>query len=121
MKMAELITKIVRSSGARGTNDMYYHHSSTNNGRTVETKSKARAKSPPPLTGTHGAMQGSHTTHVEVGGRDSSVEVGMQGSENRNAIIRTIQTTVASSPAHQPQVKDFEDTHSRTSSTLKLA
>jgi hypothetical protein len=118
MKMAELITKIVRSSGARGTNDMYYH-SSTNNGRTIETKSKARVKTPPPLTGTHGAMQGSHTTHVEVGG-DNLGEVSM-GSENRNAIIRTIQTTVASSPAHQPQVHDFEDTHSRTSSTLRLA
>ncbi|KAI6767625.1 hypothetical protein HG530_005634 [Fusarium avenaceum] len=121
MKMAELITKIVRSSGARGTNDMYYHQSSTNNGRTIETKSKTRAKSPPPLRGTQGAMQGSHTTHVEVGGGDSLGEVDMQGSGNRNAIIRTIQTTVASSPAHQPQVHDFEDTHSTASSTLRLA
>ncbi|KAF4997560.1 hypothetical protein FGRMN_3765 [Fusarium graminum] len=122
MKMAELITRIVRSSGAHGNgtgnSDMYY--TSTNNGRTVGTL-RTRGKTPPPLTGTQGLMRGSNTTHVEAGSIDQPPEMAMQGNRNLNAILRTVQTTVATSPAHKASVSESNNTHSRTNSTSALA
>ncbi|RGP72144.1 hypothetical protein FLONG3_6867 [Fusarium longipes] len=127
MKMAELITKIVRSSG-RGSDDIYYSSNMTNaNPRPMASTAKARPDGP--LTGTQGVMRGRNTTLIEggdLGDVESSLESALNGRDNLSGIVRTIETTVDSSPAHlEPssptEIKHNEYAQSATSSTLGLA
>ncbi|KAF5242855.1 hypothetical protein FAUST_3121 [Fusarium austroamericanum] len=103
MKMAELITKIVRSSGTRGSDEGYYHSSNITNVNQRPMTSNARSKPDGPLTGMHGAMRGRNTTLIEggdLGELESSLESARNGRDNMSGIVRTIETTVDSSPAH---------------------
>ncbi|CAG1989351.1 unnamed protein product [Fusarium graminearum] len=103
MKMAELITKIVRSSGTRGSDEGYYHSSNMTNMNQRQMTSTAKAKPDGPLTGMHGAMRGRNTTLIEggdLGELESSLESARNGRDNMSGIVRTIETTVDSSPAH---------------------
>lgn len=118
MKMAELITKIVRSSGATGKDNTYYHHSSANHAKSMATNTITKPSAA--HSGVHGALHGNNTTHVEAGDRDSSIEMELQGRMSQTGIIRTVETTVATAPAPAP-LHDFHYTNSRTSSTAGLA
>ncbi|PTD10922.1 hypothetical protein FCULG_00011243 [Fusarium culmorum] len=103
MKMAELITKIVRSSGTRGSDEGYYHSSNITNVNHRPMTSTAKAKRDGPLTGMHGAMRGRNTTLIEggdLGELESSLESARNGRDNMSGIVRTIETTVNSLPAH---------------------
>ena len=123
MKMAELITKIVRSSGARGADDMYYHSSNLTNARATTATSKTKEK---PLGGTLGAMTGRNSTLIrggDLGDLESSLESGRNGRDNLSGIVRTIETTVDSAPAHvEPDTpttaRHSEYAHSTASSTV---
>jgi hypothetical protein len=129
MKMAELITKIVRSSGTRGSDEMYYHSSNIANAHQRQMASTAKAKTDGPLTGTQGAMRGRNTTLIEggdLGELESSLETARSGRDNLSGIVRTIETTVDSSPAHvEPssptEAKHSEYAQSTASSTFVLA
>ncbi|KAH7192805.1 uncharacterized protein B0J16DRAFT_380692 [Fusarium flagelliforme] len=126
MKMAELITKIVRSSGARGADDMYYHSSNLTNARATTATPKTKEK---PLGGIHGAMRGRNSTLIrggDLGELESSLESGRNGRDNLSGIVRTIETTVDSSPAQvEPvtptTVRHSEYAQSTASSTLLSA
>ncbi|PCD39400.1 hypothetical protein FGRA07_00671 [Fusarium graminearum] len=89
MKMAELITKIVRSSGTRGSDEGYYHSSNMTNMNQRQMTSTAKAKPDGPLT------EGG-----DLGELESSLESARNGRDNMSGIVRTIETTVDSSPAH---------------------
>lgn len=130
MKMAELITKIVRSSGTRGSDEGYYHSSNMTNMNQRQMTSTAKAKPDGPLTGMHGAMRGRNTTLIEggdLGELESSLESARNGRDNMSGIVRTIETTVDSSPAHavEPssptEAKHSEYAQSTASSTFVLA
>ncbi|KAF4957349.1 hypothetical protein FSARC_11348 [Fusarium sarcochroum] len=114
MKMAELITKIVRSTSNR-SDDMYYPRSGTNPGKMTGTTSKTKGSLN--QSGVHGTLQGNHAIHIKGGDRDSFIQMDVHGHDNPSGIIRTIQTTVDHSPA---LIKDYDDTHSGTSSTQEL-
>ncbi|KAM5372443.1 hypothetical protein ACJZ2D_007481 [Fusarium nematophilum] len=101
MKMAELITKIVRSTGAHGSEDIYYRQSSTGD------KSK---------TARGGTFRGGNTTQIEAGEHDSAIELDISDRRD-NGIIKTVQTTVATSRVEE---RDEGDSESRTSSTQRL-
>ncbi|KAF4469122.1 hypothetical protein FALBO_3993 [Fusarium albosuccineum] len=120
MKMAELITKIVRSGGARGSDDNYYHNSSSGD-KSKSGGGTTKRKFSHAIPGVNTPFKGANTTHVEGGERgehDSSIEIELQGRSNIDAgIVRTIQTTVATSPVDE---REDTDSHSRTSSTRKL-
>lgn len=120
MKMAELITKIVRSSGATGKDNAYYHHSSTNHAKSMATNTITKPSATHSHPGVHGAFPGNNTTRIQAGDRDSSIEMELQGrmSMSQSGIVRTVETTVATSPA---QVHDYHRSDSITSSTAGLA
>ncbi|WKT43994.1 hypothetical protein QSH57_008847 [Fusarium oxysporum f. sp. vasinfectum] len=120
MKMAELITKIVRSSGATGKDNAYYHHSSANHAKSMVTNTITKPSATHAHPGVHGAFPGNNTTHIQAGDRDSSIEMEVQGrmSMSQSGIVRTVETTVATSPA---QVHDYHRSDSITSSTAGLA
>ncbi|KAF4341585.1 hypothetical protein FBEOM_4487 [Fusarium beomiforme] len=91
MKMAELITKIVRSAGATGSNNMYYRHSSANRGKSIATTTQTFP--PATFSGAHGALRGDNSTHVEAGDHDGSLEMDLQGLESQiRETIFTIHT-----------------------------
>ncbi|KAF5019532.1 hypothetical protein F66182_8474 [Fusarium sp. NRRL 66182] len=116
MKMAELIAKIVRSTGTRGSQDTYYRQTGSDaktNGSTVRSKASLT------LSGAHGALQGNNTCHVEGGERDSSIELDVTDGVNPSGIIKTVETTVDRTPA-RPTFDGDDGTHSRTSSIQKL-
>jgi hypothetical protein len=116
MKIAELITKIVRSSGATGKDNTYYRHYSANHAKSMATNTITKPSAA--LSGVHGTFPGNNTTHVEAGDRDSSIEMELQGRVSQSGIVRTIETTVATSPV---QMHDYHHSYSRTSSTTGLA
>ncbi|KAM0300577.1 hypothetical protein ACHAPM_006893 [Fusarium culmorum] len=128
--MAELITKIVRSSGTRGSDEGYYHSSNITNVNHRPMTSTAKAKRDGPLTGMHGAMRGRNTTLIEggdLGELESSLESARNGRDNMSGIVRTIETTVNSLPAHvvEPssptEARHSEYAQSTASSTFVLA
>lgn len=117
--MAELITKIVRSSNASGSED-YYRYSS--NGKSRMDGSTGKSKFSNTLSNGHNAaFRGGNTTHVGVGDVDSDAELEVRDSTNpailENGIMKTVQTTVASRPAEE---RDDGDAESTNSSTMKL-
>ncbi|KAM5367294.1 hypothetical protein ACJA88_011546 [Fusarium oxysporum] len=120
IKMAELITKIVRSSGATGKDNAYYHHSSANHAKSMATNTITKPSATHSHPGVHGAFPGNNTTRIQAGDRDSSIEMELQGrmSMSQSGIVRTVETTVATSPA---QVHDYHRSDSITSSTAGLA
>ncbi|KAF4452315.1 hypothetical protein F53441_4833 [Fusarium austroafricanum] len=75
MKMAELITKIVRSSGATGHDD--YYRDKPMGTTSLGTATTATTRDIPDMSVAHGALHG-NTTHVEVGENDSSIELSLQ-------------------------------------------
>ncbi|KAF5255374.1 hypothetical protein FOXYS1_14220, partial [Fusarium oxysporum] len=79
MKMAELITKIVRSSGATGKDNAYYHHSSANHAKSMATNTITKPSATHSHPGVHGAFPGNNTTRIQAGDRDSSIEMELQG------------------------------------------
>ncbi|KAF5618357.1 hypothetical protein F52700_12306 [Fusarium sp. NRRL 52700] len=80
MNMAELITKVVRSSGATVKDKIYPHHSSGNYAMATDTITKPSAA----YSNIYGASHGAHTTHVEAGDRDSSIEMEFQGRRSQS-------------------------------------
>ncbi|EKJ72959.1 hypothetical protein FPSE_06855 [Fusarium pseudograminearum CS3096] len=124
MKMAELITKIVRSSGTRGSDEGYYHSSNITNTNQRPMTSTAKAKPDRPLTGMHGAMRGRNTTLIEggdLGELESSLESARNGRDNMSGIVRTIETTVNSLPAHVVEPSSpTEAKHTRDYQTVSL-
>ncbi|KFA68891.1 hypothetical protein S40285_09378 [Stachybotrys chlorohalonatus IBT 40285] len=115
MKMAELITKIVRSTGASSSEDIYYRQSSTG----PKSKSGApaggqKARFSSVLSNGNRAFRGEQTTKVEVGDHDSDLELEVHGAEG---IMKTVQTTIALSPVDD---RNEDDAHSRSSSTREL-
>ncbi|PNP61046.1 hypothetical protein FNYG_14134 [Fusarium nygamai] len=113
MKMAELISKIIRSSGTTGKE--IYPHLSSANPNTITKPSST-------YSGVFGALHGNVTTLVEAGDRDSSFEMELSGRESRSGIIRTVETTVATTVATAPApLNYFHYKNSRTSSTIGLA
>ncbi|KAM5353451.1 hypothetical protein ACJ41O_000101 [Fusarium nematophilum] len=116
MKMAELITKIVRSTGAHGSEDIYYRQSSTGD-KSKTARGVTRAKFSNNLTGGHqGTFRGGNTTQIEAGEHDSAIELDISDRRD-NGIIKTVQTTVATSRVEE---RDEGDSESRTSSTQRL-
>ncbi|KAH7000532.1 hypothetical protein EDB80DRAFT_113933 [Ilyonectria destructans] len=120
MTMAELITKIVRSSNASGNEDVYYRHSSGGKSRIDGTTGKSKFSNT--LSKGHNTtFRGGNTTHVGVGDVDSDVELEARDGANpatmENGIMKTVQTTVASRPAEE---RDDGDAESTNSSTMKL-
>ncbi|KAF5715458.1 hypothetical protein FMUND_6837 [Fusarium mundagurra] len=115
MKMAELISKIIRSSGTTGK-EIYPLLSSANPAKVMATNTITRPSST--YSGVFGALHGNVTTLVEAGDRDSSFEMELSGRESRNGIIRTVETTVATAPA---PLNYFHYSNNRTSSTVGLA
>lgn len=83
----------------------------------------------PPLGGTQGALRGGNTTLIEggdLGNLESSLESGRNGRDNLSGIVRTIETTVNSTPVQaEPnsptEIKHNEYAQSTASSTLGLA
>jgi hypothetical protein len=119
MKMAELITKIVRSSssGGAGSDDIYYRQSSNNQKSRSDGKSKfSNALS----KGHNSTWRGGNTTQIEVGDRDNDLELEVRDNINpddlETGIVKTVQTTVASAPAEERDDADAES----SSSTRKL-
>ncbi|KFA81544.1 hypothetical protein S40288_09061 [Stachybotrys chartarum IBT 40288] len=115
LDMAELITKIVRSTGASSSEDIYYRKSSTG----PKSKSGApaggqKARFSSALSNGNRAFRGEQTTKVEVGDHDSDIELEVRGAEG---IMKTVQTTIASSPVDDG---NEDDAHSRSSSTRNL-
>lgn len=116
--MAELITKIVRSSGGgTGSEDIYYRHSS--NGQ--KSRSDGKTKLSNNLSKGHSTTwRGGNTTQIAVGDRDSDLELEVRDNINpgdlENGIVKTVQTTVASTPAEERDDGDAES----SSSTRKL-
>uniref|UniRef100_A0A0D2Y369 Integral membrane protein n=1 Tax=Fusarium oxysporum (strain Fo5176) TaxID=660025 RepID=A0A0D2Y369_FUSOF len=94
MKMAELITKIVRSSGATGKDNAYYHHSSANHAKSMATNTITKPSATHSHPGVHGAFPGNNTTRIQAGDRDSSIEMELQGrmSMSQSGIVRTVET-----------------------------
>ncbi|KAI8718120.1 hypothetical protein NCS52_00890000 [Fusarium sp. LHS14.1] len=116
MKMAELITKIVRSTGRHGSDDIYYRHSSTGDkSRTVG--GTAKVKFSHGMSGAQGTFRQGNTTQIEAGDQDSDIEMEIRGRATDGGIIKTTHTTVASSPV---EIREDDDSHSRTSSTRQL-
>ncbi|KAF7554974.1 hypothetical protein G7Z17_g2504 [Cylindrodendrum hubeiense] len=120
MTMADLITKVVRSSGGNGGDDVYYRHSSGGKSRSDGTAGKSTFSNT--LSKGHNAtFRGGNTTQVGVGDHDSEIELevreGANASALENGIMKTVQTTVASTPAED---RDDGDADSTNSSTMKL-
>ncbi|KAH7004129.1 hypothetical protein EDB82DRAFT_532494 [Fusarium venenatum] len=121
MKMAELITKIVRSSGTRSSDEMYHHSSNMTHVNQRQMTSTAKAKPDGPLTGAQGAMRGRNTTLIEggdLGEFESSLETARSGRDNLSGIVRTIETTVDSSPAHVEPSSPTEAKHSEYAQSI---
>ncbi|KLP12064.1 uncharacterized protein Y057_7198 [Fusarium fujikuroi] len=118
MKMAELITKIVRSSGATGKDNS--HQSSAHHARSMATNTITKPSATHSHPGVHGTIPGNNTTHIEAGDRDSSMEIEIQErmSMSQSGIVRTVETAVTTSPA---QIHDYHRSDSITSSTAGLA
>ncbi|KAF4983618.1 hypothetical protein FZEAL_1027 [Fusarium zealandicum] len=116
MKMAELITKIVQSAGAHGSEDIYYRHSSTGNKSKSARGTKSRFANG--FAGGHNtSFRGGNTTQVEAGGHESDIELETRDRMAETGIIKTVQTMVARDLADEG---DDGDVESRTSSTRKL-
>ncbi|RSL68969.1 hypothetical protein CEP54_002592 [Fusarium duplospermum] len=116
MKMAELITKIVRSTGRHGSDDIYYRQSSTGD-KSKTAGGTTKVKFSNGLSGAQGTFRQGNTTQIEAGEPDSDIEMDIRDRATDGGIIRTIHTTVASSPV---DIREDDDSHSRTSSTRKL-
>ncbi|KAL6364692.1 hypothetical protein LRP88_00663 [Fusarium phalaenopsidis] len=116
MKMAELITKIVRSTGRHGSDDIYYRHSSTGD-KSKTAGGTTKVKFSNGLSGAQGTFRQGNTTQIEAGDQDSDIEMEIRGRATDGGIIKTTHTTVASSPV---DIREDDDSHSRTSSTRKL-
>ncbi|KAJ4309601.1 hypothetical protein N0V84_011414 [Fusarium piperis] len=117
MKMAELITKIVRSSGRHGSDDIYYRQSSTRD-KSKTAGGTAKVKFPNGLSGAQGTFRQGNTTQIEAGEQDRDIEMEIRDRATDGGIIKTTHTTVASSPVID--TREDDDSQSRTSSTRKL-
>lgn len=114
--MAELITKIVRSTGRHGSDDIYYRHSSTGDkSKTIGGTTKVKFSHG--MSGVQGTFRQGNTTQIEAGDQDSDIEMEIRDRATDGGIIKTTHTTVASSPV---DIREDDDTHSRTSSTRQL-
>ncbi|EEU39267.1 uncharacterized protein NECHADRAFT_43326, partial [Fusarium vanettenii 77-13-4] len=116
MKMAELITKIVRSTGRHGSDDIYYRQSSTGD-KSKTARGTTKAKFSTGLSGAQGTFKQGNTTQIEAGDQDSDIEMEIRDRATDGGIIKTTHTTVASSPV---DIREDDDSHSRTSSTRQL-
>ncbi|KAH7259870.1 hypothetical protein B0J15DRAFT_491306 [Fusarium solani] len=116
MKMAELITKIVRSTGRHGSDDIYYRQSSTGD-KSKTAGGTTKVKFSNGLSGAQGTFRQGNTTQIEAGDQDSDIEMEIRDRATDGGIIKTTHTTVASSPV---DIREDDDSHSRTSSTRKL-
>jgi hypothetical protein len=116
LKMSELITKIVRSTGNHAaSDDIYYRHTSTNGkkGKSAPTGGKSKSK----VTGMrHGdsVYQGNpNTTNItQIEADDEDIELQNTGP----GIVKTVETTVATFAASERD----PDGSSQSSSTRNL-
>ncbi|KAF5578721.1 lactoylglutathione lyase [Fusarium pseudoanthophilum] len=81
MKMAELISKIIRSSGTTGK-EIYAPLSSANPAKVMATNTITKPSST--YSGVFGALHGNVTTLVEAGDRDSSFEMELSRRGSRS-------------------------------------
>lgn len=129
MHMAELITKIVKSTGIHGSEDIYYKNSTSGakskgitggatgggtGAKTGKSANRISRRDPTMLS-----YRGGNTTQIGAGD-DDSIELetreGDVESPQPGGIRKTVQTTVASAPIEERD----GDTDSRSSSTRKL-
>lgn len=103
MKMAELITKIVKSTGGKGSEDVYYNTYSTGDKSKGTGGVAGRSNKSKGITN-HSAFRGGNSTQIGVGDHED-VEMGIR---------KTVETTVAREDV------DDGDRESRTSSTREL-
>lgn len=116
MKLAELITKIVRSTGQNRSDDIYYRQSSTGD-KFKAAIGTTKTKAPNRLSGAQMTFRQGNTTQIEAGDEDSDVEIERRDVRNHGVIIKTTHTTIARSPV---ETREDDDSNSRTSSTRKL-
>ncbi|KAF5592959.1 lactoylglutathione lyase [Fusarium subglutinans] len=94
MKMAELITKIVRSSGATGKDNTYCHHSSDNHAKSMATNTITKPTATHSCPGVHRTSPGTNTAHIEARDRDSSIEMELQGRMSTDPPFTAVDPTL---------------------------
>lgn len=120
MQMADLVTKIVRASNSHGKGHAT-HRFSTGGKPTSEGTSGQSKFSHSLSKGHNSTFQGGTRTQIEVGDRDSDLELDVgdrvHPGAGEHGIMKTVQTTIDRVPAVD---NDRDDAESRSSSTRKL-
>ncbi|RSL81168.1 hypothetical protein CDV31_017061 [Fusarium ambrosium] len=115
MNMAELIVKIVRSTGRYGHDEIYHVQSARDKPRTA--RGAIKVKSSNGLVNARGALETGNITHVGAGGQSDDMEMEIRGGGNSVGITKITQIMVSSSPVN---TRDDDDSHSMANSTRRL-